>query len=79
MSIPSCQASLLAQSLNFERTVFPDKFNYRLTPGVIDRKLSGDRPLFRTLYCSSLLAKPHINTPFQFMTIKIGDLVGIAK
>ena len=53
MSIPSCLPGLPPSPIltpqHFERTPFPDKFNYGLTTDVIDQKLSGVQTLFRTL------------------------------
>jgi len=50
--------STLYTLLHLGRTLFPDKFNYDLTPGVIHRKLSSDWLLFCTL-------------PFMIMQVKI--------
>jgi len=41
--------STLYTLLHFERTLFPEKFDYDLTPGVIEWKFSGDRLSFCTL------------------------------
>jgi len=60
MSIPSCLASLQAQYKLFERTLFPDKFNYALTRGVTDRILSGVWTLFRTLFMVIVLVTVYV-------------------
>jgi len=56
--------SSLCTLLHFERTLFPDKFNYDLTPGVIDPKLFGDQHLEKKTDpgCPDLDLQPLVNT-----------------
>ena len=48
--MPGHPPSQLCTMLYTLKGHFPDKFNYDLTSGVIDRKLSGDRLLFRAVH-----------------------------